>query len=234
MVSEFKAEVLENERITPTVVRVRFSLPDGFDFKPGQYLSVSRVNEEGKKLRTPYSIASTPESDFGEFCVKIVDNGKASRYISTLKKGDEIELFGPLGRFVLDESSMDKDLVFVSNGTGITPFLSMIPHILENGFKNKIILISGFRNEEEILYEELFSELAEKYDNFEFHNVLSQPKNENYGLKGYVQDFLWRIVPGYFEGHFYLCGLSDMIDSVKEKLKEKGVEDERVFYERYD
>src|SRR3989344_2870975 len=126
----FESKILENKKIAPSVIKVRFSLPRNFNFIPGQYLSVSRLSG-GKKIRTPYSISSNKGDRLGEFCIKIIDIGKTSSFLGRLKKGDKIELLGPLGKFAINEKSKNKDLVFISTGTGIAPFVSMIHNLLK-------------------------------------------------------------------------------------------------------
>lgn len=229
----FNSEVLDKRMFNDSVVNIKYSLPEDFEFKPGQYVSITRLFE-GKKLRTPYSIATTPGNGFGEFCIRVINVGKTSEYIGTLKKGDKIELFGPLGKFTVADSSKNKGLVFISAGTGISAFVSMIPSLLKEGFKKKVILIKGFRNEDVILYDELFTELTKKHKNFKFYNVLSQPKDKYFDHAGYVQDFLERFIPVSFKGDFYLCGLTEMIDQTKTKLKGQGITEERIFFEKYD
>ncbi|MBI5803528.1 FAD-dependent oxidoreductase [Candidatus Pacearchaeota archaeon] len=229
----FASQVLEKKMLTPSVVNLKFSLPEDFDFKPGQYLSIARITAEGKKLRTPYSIATIPGNGFGEFCIRVVNIGRSSEYLSKLEKGDEIELFGPLGKFTIPDSSKNKDLVFISAGTGISAFISMIPALLKSGFKKKMILIKGFKNEDDVLYEKEFTELSKKYKNFKFYNVLSQPKN-NFENKGYVQDFIGKYTSKDFQGDFYICGLKEMIFGVVSKLKSQGIAEDRIFFEKYD
>jgi len=105
---------------------------------------------------------------------------------------------------------------------------------LKKGFSNKIILLKGFVNENEILYDEEFLELQAKYKNFEFHNVLSNPKNKKFENKGHVQDFLDKYIQENFQGDYYLCGLSKMIDNVTKKLENMGFKKDRIFFEKYD
>ena len=232
MIQIFQSKILNITNINDSVKVLRFSVPENFDFKPGQYVSLS-VPFEGKKIRRPYSIASSPGKNYIETCIKLVD-GLASNFIRTLKKGDGVELFGPAGKFLVEENSLQSDIVFISVGTGITPFMSMIPSLLEKKFKHKIIFIKGFRREENILYDEELEKLKEEYSNFEFHNVLSRPKNPDFGNRGYVQDFLKKYLPKNFKGYVYVCGLSPMINAVKEKLVSLGVEEKRILFEKYD
>ena len=229
----FESKILEIKSLNPSVKYLKFSLPKNFEFEAGQYVSLS-VFVNGKKFRIPYSFATVPNDKFAEFCIKLVENGKSSNFIKTLKKGDEIELFGPAGKFIVNEYSKDNDLIFVSAGTGISTFIGMIPELLRKGFRNKIILLKGFNNEDEILYEKEFLKLQKKYKNFEFHNILSKPKDKNFKDKGYVQNFLDKYTPKNFKGDFYLCGLKEMIDIAVKKLERKGIKENRIFFEKYD
>ena len=233
MIKIFESKILEAKFLNQYVKYLKFSVPKDFNFKAGQYLSLS-VFIDGKKFRNPYSITTIPNGKFAEFCIKLVENGKASDFVKNLKKGDKIELFGPAGKFIINENSKNKDLIFISAGTGISTFISIIPDLLKKGFSNKIILLKGFVNENEILYDEEFLELQEKYKNFEFYNVLSNPKNKKFENIGYVQDFLDEYIQENFQGDFYICGLSEMIDSVTKKLENMGFEKDKIFFEKYD
>jgi len=229
----FESKILKIKSLSPSVKYLKFSLPKNFEFKAGQYLSLS-IFADGKKLRIPYSLATVPNNKFAEFCIKLVKDGKSSKFIENLRKNDKIELFGSAGKFIINEDSKKKDLIFISAGTGISTFISMIPELLRNGFKNKIILLKGFKNENEILYEKEFLKLQKKYKNLEFHNILSNPKAKNFEDKGYVQDFLDKYTPKNFKGDFYLCGLKEMIDIVVKELENKAIKANRIFFEKYD
>lgn len=236
MIKKFKSNILEVKNIAPDIKYLKLSAPNDFDFEAGQFIIMGLEKDE-ETIKRPFSIASSPsKKGVIEFCIKIVENGKASKIIKDLKKGDTINLTGPLGKFTLDNSSKDKNIIFISTGTGISAFKSMIQDILEKGHKKKIILLKGFRHENNILFDEEFENLKHKYPNFEFYNILSQPtnpdsKNMN---KGYVQDFIDKFAMKNKEEHFYLCGLSKMIEGVREKLKQLGVKEENIFYEKYD
>jgi len=232
MIQIFQSEVLDVKNLKGGVKIFRLSVPENFSFRAGQYVSIS-VPFEGKKLRRPYSIASSPkEKNSIELCIKIISGGLASNYVKDLKKGDKIELFGPAGKFIVYGDSMEKNIIFVSVGTGITPFVSMIPDLLEKGFKNKIILVKGFRYGENILYDEEFERLRKKYPNFGFYNVLSRPETSDFKNKGYVQDFLAKFLPE--NPDVYICGLTEMINAVREKALGLKIPENRIFFEKYD
>src|SRR3989338_5540311 len=118
MVNVFLSTVLKVIDLNHDVKCCKMSVPDNFEFQAGQYLSVSVADANGKKIRRPYSIASSPnKKGFIELCVKKIDGGLASNFIHNLKKGDAVEFLGPIGNFVINENSKIKDLIFISNGT---------------------------------------------------------------------------------------------------------------------
>ena len=234
MIQTFKSEILKTEMANDSVKLLKLSVPENFQFKAGQYVSLS-VPFEGKKYRKPFSIASFPGKEKAiELCVKILENSFTTDYISKLQKGEKVELFGPAGKFIIHKDSLEKDLFFIAVGTGIAPFRSMINHLLRKGFKKRIILIRGFRTEKNSIYDKEFSKLADKYRNFEFYNVFSRPENAVFENKGYVQNFLQKYLPKNFSGYVYICGLSPMINAVNDKLISMGILKERIFYEKYD
>lgn len=229
----FNSRVLEIKDVTPSVKHLKLSVSSGIEFKAGQYFSMS-VLKNGKKFRKPFSVINIPSNnDKIEFLIKLIPNGIASEFIRNLKTGDEVELFGPVGRFVIGED-FNGDVIFIASGVGIAPFISIIQNLLERGFSKKIILIKSARNEEKILYDKLFNKLAKKHNNFRFYNVLSQPKNKNFENIGYVQNFLEKYVPKNFNGIFYICGLTKMVVSIKDKLRDLGINENRIRFEEFD
>lgn len=222
----FKSKVLDVTNLTLSVKHLTFSVPEEFDFYPGQFISII-LSKDGKEIRRPYSIASQPSKKSVDVCIKIIQNGLLTPLIDGLKKGDKIEVLGPMGEFIIKDFS--KNLVFISTGTGIGPFRSMIHSLLENKFKNKITLLTGYRTEEDVLYEPEFKELEKKFKNFFYHRILSRSEKEE---KGYVQKLVEKNIDNDY--HYYICGLKEMVNSVKELLVEKGISKENIFFEKYD
>lgn len=236
----FKSKVLNIKNISKDVKSLNLSVPKGFEFRAGQYLSLSVFDKTGKKFRRPLSTANAPKrkNDKIEFCAKLIPGGLASEFIRKLKAGDEVELFGPAGKFCVDLEGKDRDkeLFFIAAGVGVAPFVGMVQDLLENNFKKKIVLLKSSRGESESLYDTEFLKLAREYENFEFHNVYSHPQTSEgkFGDVGHVQNFLKKRVPRNFEGNFYICGLKEMISETREKLKELGFRDEQIFEEKFD
>ncbi|MFQ5474990.1 MAG: ferredoxin--NADP reductase [Candidatus Nanoarchaeia archaeon] len=222
--TKFGSTLLETKDLTPTVFLLAFSVPDDFSFEPGQYVSIA-IPVEGN-VRRSYSIASGPDKKRRiELCIKRVEHGVGSNFLHGLKPGDSVEMLGPLGNFKIKDKS--KDLIFIATGSGIAPFRSMIPTV-----KGKVILLSGVRYEDEVLFADEWTALEKERD-FKHHQIISRPRDPDYsGEKGHVQQ-LFKHIPEGFNGHFYLCGLWLMIEESVKALEEKGFRKEQIFYERY-
>jgi len=210
------SKVLEIQNLSEEVKHIVLSQPVDWEYEPGQFISVVIPTEDGRKLKKSYSICSTPGEKNIALCIKNVD-GPGTKYFFSLKEGDEVEWIGAMGAFKLADL---KDSVFIANGTGIGPFRSMIPVLLDAG--KRVILLAGYRKDK--LYNNEFEKLAEN-PNFSYFTVLSSEG-------GYVQDLLPEVKD--FNGDYYICGLIEMIKDVGRKLSESGVPGERIKFERYD
>ncbi len=231
---KFESEVREVKQLSPSVKSFLLTIPDQFSFEPGQFVTLF-VNIGNTIERRSYSIASSVgQKGFIEVCVDSVEHGRVSPHVHAFQKGQKVTVQGPLGVFILKPDAKEKENVFIATGTGITPFVSMIPYLLEQT-KKKVILLAGYKHEDEILYDDIFRSLTKKYNNFEYHTIISRPKNSTYIREtGYVQALLEKRVPVDFAGDFYLCGLFNMIKDVGKLLVERKINKERIIFERYD
>ena len=73
MIKIFNSQVLEIKDLTSDIKTLKLSVPNDFEFRAGQYLSLSVFREDGKKIRKPFSISNLPDRNgFIEFCIKII------------------------------------------------------------------------------------------------------------------------------------------------------------------
>lgn len=221
--------------LTPRNKGIQFVLGNGkkIDFKAGQFVQVFIPLPDGKIRRTSYSIASAPNHrEYFELCVTLVDGGTSSTFIHGLKKGDKVQVMGPLGRFTMAEDSK-RDAVFICTGSGVAPFRSMIWDQIYKKSNKKLYLIFGNRYDPDIIYQKDWENLAKTSPNFKYLFTLSRPEKWT-GEKGYVQEKIEGFVPDLKNKDYFICGLSNMINAVEEKLISLGVPKEQIHFERYD
>lgn len=220
-------EIAENTR------NFTFTVPEDFTFIPGQFLTLTVETDEGEKLNRSYSIASIPQKGEIQFCIKELNEGSGA--VFDLNEGDKVQVIGPMGKFAVEESDSDK--VFVTVGTGIAPFRSMIPALLAKDNETKIDLVAGFRYEKSALYHYEWESLAKDNKNFKYHEIISKPEKLETKMEGHVQDILEDLFEqdqkGMKQKEFYLCGMGEMVKSTRDFLKRNGVSEEQVHFERY-
>ena len=200
-------------------------LYDKLDFIPGQLVQIhANVPGEEVPVVRNYSVASWPDgTNKFELIVTNLKGGKMSDYLfEHIEEGDEILYKGPMGIFTLPDNLMDRDIFFVSTGSGVSPFRSMLNYLYENKvpFKN-IKLFFGTRKTEDILYKKEFEYLEKELKNFEYVPVLSREKLTGY-KEGHVHEHYLKVVDESPEKPLiYYCGWNIMIDQGRQELKKR-------------
>jgi len=181
---------------------------------------------EGSVVRN-YSVASWPDgTNKFELIITYLEGGAMSEYLfNEAKVGDEFIYRGPMGVFTLPDNLMDRDIYFVSTGSGISPFRSMINYLYENKvpFKN-IKLFFGTRTEDDIVYREEMEKIQEELPNFEFVPTLSREDKPEFA-KGYVHDHYLPLIDSSEQKPWvYFCGWDRMITEGRLHLDKRGFE----------
>ncbi|MDH3808343.1 MAG: NADH:ubiquinone reductase (Na(+)-transporting) subunit F [Desulfuromonadales bacterium] len=164
--------------------------------------------------------------------------GQMSSFIFNLKPGDKVMVSGPYGEFFAKETAAE--MVFVGGGAGMAPMRSHIFDQLKRlDSKRKISFWYGARSLREAFYVEEFDELAEKFDNFSWTLVLSDPLPEDNwkGATGFVHQYLY---DNYLADHpapedceYYMCGPPMMNKAAGEMIYNLGVEHENIMFDDF-
>lgn len=200
-------------------------LYDELKFIPGQLVQLCAKPGEDDSVIRNYSVASWPDGTNNlELIITYLEGGAMSEYLfKEAKIGDEFVYRGPMGIFTLPET-IDRDIFFVSTGSGISPFRSMINYIAENGVPTqKVKLFFGTRTQEDICYWEEMKLIESLVPNFEFIPTLSQ--EEWKGKTGYVHEHYLSLIDDMKDKPLvYYCGWDRMISEGREHLAKRGFE----------
>ena len=128
-------EVIEKVHVGKNTVQLTFSAkPFGSNVQEifggrGSHMDcAAEVN--GELVTRPYTPYVLPErTDAFELVVKSYPQGKLSKHIAALEKGQTLMMQGPLGG-LSSPPSFDDTLCYVAAGTGITPMLQILYHRL--------------------------------------------------------------------------------------------------------
>jgi ferredoxin-NADP reductase len=225
---EGEATLIGWREVGPGVRHFVFEAPAPLEFLPGQFVSFSG-EIGGRKVTRAYSFAAPPAGERFELCLNRVEGGPFSSYLFTLEAGARVPMKAPYGAFTWREPASDS--LLIATGTGIAPFLAMLPPRLAKDTVNRYTLLFGARH---FLYREELERLARGHENFRLLPTLTRPPAGWTGLTGHVQAHLADLAGSRRDWIVYLCGLKAMVDDVRRILKEWGFDRRQIVYEKYD
>ena len=222
-------------------------------FKPGQFVFLHLLNEDGTTWKAPFSIANAPDAAGGrlELTIKIYKDFTARA--SKLAPGDVVGVQGPFGMFVPDAEASSH--VFFASGIAITPFASIIRDACRprpgsvipvktgiqsgvnssgdpgidsrvRGNDRKITLFYSVREIENFVFREEFERLAKEWPSFKPVFILTGEAPKDWkGERGRFDAAMLDRHAADLEGaHFMACGLPAFVETVKKVLENKGID----------
>jgi Na+-transporting NADH:ubiquinone oxidoreductase subunit F len=194
-----------------------------------------------------------------ELLVDVKPGGDGSRYLESLKPGDEVEFTGPFGNFIVKDDEVgtraegqgmkendeqrtgNRELLFVATGSGISAVRSMIlDQLIAKRFTGKIRLWWGMRYAQDCFWIEDFDELEEENANFEWDLILSKAPDDWPLHAGHVTPHVLKYVRTQNSKlkiqntmSFYLCGNRFMIEELSTELVKLGITAERIHSEKF-
>ncbi len=214
---EWEAAVLAVRDETPTVKTFRFERPDvPFTFRPGQYMAVriGGVDDPRGDSRT-FSISSSPSDLDGISVTTRLGPSPFKQRLFRLEAGEDVNLWGPFGSFVLEPNH---PAVLLGGGIGVTPFRSMIRFAAVERRDQVIVLLYSSRTSEEVVYRREFEDLARTWPNFRPMLCVSRPEESKEpwpGRTGHVDAALVREgLAGLRHPVCYICGPPGMVQGL--------------------
>jgi ring-1,2-phenylacetyl-CoA epoxidase subunit PaaE len=236
-------------RVTPDAagsaaitLAVPAALREGFDFKPGQFVTL-RAIIDGQETRRSYSICSprqrylqSGEIDIG---VKPVEDGIFSRWaVAHLRAGQSVDVMPPDGRFTPRIAGARHRVGFAA-GSGITPVLSIMASTLVSEPESRFTLVYGNQRANTIMFNEALQDLKDRYPaRVSLIHLLSRQPQEVELLHGRIDEakvgeLLRSLLPPSDIDEAFICGPEGMIDSTLQALIAGGVPAERIHAERF-
>ncbi|AQS84109.1 MAG: ferredoxin--NADP reductase [Acetobacter aceti] len=122
----FPAKVLTVHHWTDRLFSFTTTRDQALRFENGQFTMIG-MEVDGKPLLRAYSIASPNYEEHMEFLSIAVPDGPLTSRLRHVKVGDTV-LIGrkPVGTLLLDNLRPGRNLYFLSTGTGLAPFMSLI------------------------------------------------------------------------------------------------------------
>ncbi|MHA2502302.1 MAG: ferredoxin--NADP reductase [Candidatus Kariarchaeaceae archaeon] len=236
---KWDAELLEIIDESPDVKTFRFDKPEGWTFIPGQYVMIFFPDRFGKKNRA-YSIASSPNSEYLEFTIKLY--GLFTHHMWTLKPGSVWTMRGPYGHYMLDQKR-ENDVMLISAGVGVTPNMSMMRWATEEKSDRRFLHVYSNKRPRDIVFHKELMTLERMNPNIK--NIYTLTRLEDKlkgtwpGLNGRISAEM--VVEALQEWQdqgaelptVYSCGPERMNLMIRDTLMELGWPREEIHYEKF-
>ena len=225
------SEVREERGDTSTLVMHPDGHP-GFRFSPGQFGWLTLWGSPFKITGHPFSFSSSAEVADGRVEMSIRNLGDFTSAIDKVPVGQRVYLDGPYGAFTIGNPA---DMhVLIAGGVGVTPMMSMIRTLADQGDKRPVILLYGSRDWESITFREELEALKARL-NLTVVHVLANPSAGWTGEQGFITADVFKrhLPPPYADHEYFICGPDVMMDAIEKALSEMNVPLSKYHSERY-
>jgi NAD(P)H-flavin reductase/quinol-cytochrome oxidoreductase complex cytochrome b subunit/ferredoxin len=225
--------VMRMERLAPEVMRVLIE-PQGEEriaFKAGQYINI--VAADGG--RRAFSFANAPHDNaLIELHVRRIPGGRFTGHVfEGMRPGDEIAFEGPLGDFVLSEST--QPIVFVAGATGFAPVKSIVEDAFHRGVRRPMRLYWGVRRRQDLYMLEEAERWQREHANFRVVPVLSEPQPDDAwtGRTGLVHEAMLADIDDLTGYEVYVCGSLKMVEAAVPAFIAQGLGEDACFSDAF-
>lgn len=194
---------------------------------PGQWFRVG-VDIAGVRHWRAFTVTSDPGHPDGliSLTIKRVEGGLMSRFLLDEADVGTVLFLGEVqGDFGMP-TRPDLPLLFVSAGSGVTPFFSLLRHMERRSWLNDVEHVFCVRTQQDVIFGDYLTELARREPGYRLHLWFS---SESERLTPGAMD---ELVPDWSDRRTYLSGPPTMIDAFKAHWHDAGLAD-RFELERF-
>ena len=219
---DIKVKIKEIKKVGDEIFLLSFIAPYfAKTMKAGQFLNIL-IDSPELSLRRPFCIHHTQGS---VVYVLFRTRGRGTKLLSEMKKGQELDVLGPLGNgfnYTLSPKpySLDHEVILVAGGMGVAPLVSLAAKLekIENR-KSKIdkTIILGARTKKEILCKKEFKQYG--------FSIKVCTDDGSAGFKGNSVECLASYLstvngqPSTRRASVYACGPEIMFEGIQKVLK---------------
>ena len=202
-------------------------------FAPGQFFWITLGDTPFSLQQHPFSmVSSASDSDRIAFTAKRL--GDFTDTLPDVKPGTRAFIEGPYGAFVPDADS-DSGAVLIAGGIGITPIMSILRTLRDQGTQVPLWLLYANKTWDEATFREELVEL-EKALPLEVIHVISDPEPEWQGESGKIDEALVRRRLPADDGRreYLICGPGPLMNAAEKALLSIGAAPTRIYSDRFD
>ena len=215
---------------TPDIRTFRIARPEGFEFMPGQFLTV-RLRGDGKEHVRCYSISSPPGArGYLEITVKRLGLVSGALH-ATVRPGSTLAIRPPAGKFVYPANE-DRPIVLIAGGVGITPLMCMLRHALDSEPMRPCTLFYSVRKAEDIAFRDEIALLERRFVHFRAFIAVTDGAAGGGCFPGRITAALvTAMAPDIAHATCLMCGPQPMLEAMTDLLISIGVPRGQISFE---
>jgi Na+-transporting NADH:ubiquinone oxidoreductase subunit F len=238
-VKRFSGRIVEKGPLTYDILHLSIECvnPKTIEFSAGQYVQVKSMPYDGKEaVLRDFSIASPPSRQTGiELMVRRTPNGVFTPWVfDHVKVGDSISFTGPFGDFKISENA-ETPMLFIAGGSGMAPVWSILQDMRAKKTMRPLYYFFGALTQRDLFLMERLIEMEKEFHEFRFIPALSnEPLESNWrGERGLITDVVARHMPDCKNREAYLCGSPGMINACIKVLRNNGMPEKNIYFDKF-
>ena len=231
------ADVVDLVQESATARSLVLDVPGWPGHLPGQHVDLRLTAPDGYSTRRSYSVASAPDGSRVTLTVQLVSDGEVSPYlVEELRRGDQLELRGPIGGWFVWRPEQLEPVLLVAGGSGVVPLMSMARTRAVAGAAAPMRLLYYARDPASAMFLDDLRGLAEGADGLGVRLAWTRSAPEGSTRapgridRELLAEVAWRpdLMPTC-----YVCGPTGFVEAVADLLVAAGHEAGRVRTERF-
>jgi len=205
-----KFRVVANKKLCPRFYRLSLDAkPLVKSIKPGQFIHIRVKDSLEPFFRRPFSVFRAQK--YADIFYEAI--GPGTKILADKKKGDELDILGPLGNSFSLPPKGTKTVVMVAGGIGVAPFLIFSDLLKSKGYN--LMLLYGARTKGHTFNMKDFKANG--------CQVFVATDDGSVGTKGRVSNLFSKIPLDHKTTFLYTCGPNPMMAAVQAFAKENNL-----------
>ena len=195
--------------------------------RSGQYFLWRFLTPDGWYRAHPFSLSAAPNGH--DLRITVKDLGDWTHELQTVPVGTRVFVEGPYGVMTGAKRSRERVLL-IAGGIGVTPIRAMLESFWSR--PGDITMLIRAKRPQELVFRDEIDALA-RARGANIHYIVGQRGERGVPFEPLGAGTILRLAPDVTDRDVYLCGPEPMMLSVRESLRDLGVPEAQVHWERF-
>jgi ferredoxin-NADP reductase len=237
--STISSSILARHQVAQGTMAFHLAKPASFEFRPGQAFEILlpgvNPNASREDRGHAFSIVSAPYEDELVFATRMRDS-PYKRVLGALPLGAKVEIDGPFGSLILHKNTA-RAAVLIAGGIGVTPFMSMIRHAVQQQSPQPLALLYSNRRPEDSAFLAELQAHAQALPAFSLHATMTDMAHSSQPWQGATEqidaDFVQRAITSLPSPIYYISGPPGLVQTMRQTLLQAGIDEDDVRSEEF-